>query len=211
MKTKIFDADLNSIDYFTNAIDNAVSDFCEEYNIPDLKTETQNVFNGCLRYVYKRVFKPHGKYSVDNRYNSVLNYNDIDLFYGVLYHYIYLCDIYGKAVNVMSFSAMTGIHKSVIYDWYNGLVRESNPKYADVFKILDSERERSLSDLLVSGKRQPIGVLAVLNHEKGWNLPGSTREVKHVASVEDASTIQERYKARISDSSGNSSGDDIPG
>lgn len=205
MKTKVYDIDLDSIDYFTNAIDNAVIDFCEEYNITDLKNETQNVFNGCLRYVYYHVFKPTNRNKLNDKVNSLLDYNDIDLLIDVLNHYLYLCDRYSKAISVQSFCTMIGIDKTVIYDWYNGNVRNLNPKYSHVFKILDTERERSLSDLLVSGKRQPIGVLAVLNHEKGWNLPGSTREVKHVASVEDASTIAERYKARISDSSGDDS------
>ena len=129
----------------------------------------------------------------------------------VLEYYIYLCDIYSKAVSVQGFSTLTGIDYTIIYDWKNGVNRNLNSLYSDIYKRLDGERERTLSDLLVSGKRQPIGVLAVLNHEKGWNLPGTSKEVRHVASVEDASTIAERYKARISDSSGDSSGDDSTG
>ena len=207
MKTKVYDVDLNSVEYFRNAIDNAIIEFCEKYDITDLSAETQNRFNACLKYIYERVFKPHGKYKADNRYNSALDYNNIDLVYGILEYYIYLCDVYSKTVSINGFSNLIGIDCSVIHDWKNGERRSLNPLYANVHKILDSERERSLSDLLGSSKRNPIGLLAILNHEKGWNLPGATREIKHVASVEDASTIAERYKARISDSSGISSGD----
>lgn len=206
MKTKVYDVDLNSIDYFRNAIDNAIIDFCEKYNISDLSQETQNRYNACLKYIYEHVFKPHGKYKADNRYNSALNYNDIDLLYGVLEYYIYLCDVYSKTVSIKGFSTLVGIDYSVIEDWKNGVNRSVNPLYSKIHKILDTERERTLSDLLGSSKRNPIGLLAILNREKGWNLPGTSREIKHVASVEDASTIAERYKARIADSSGNSSG-----
>jgi putative radical SAM enzyme (TIGR03279 family) len=62
------------------------------------------------------------------------------------------------------------------------------------------ELERTLSDLLISGKKQPIGLLAVLNHEKGWNLPGSSREVVHISAKEDAKAIADRYKAALTDS-----------
>ena len=100
---------------------------------------------------------------------------------------------------------MIGIDKTVIYDWYNGSVRNLNPLYSHVFKILDDERERSLSDLLISGKRQPIGLLAVLNREKNWNLPGSSREIKHVVASESPQQIAERYRARLADSAENDS------
>lgn len=100
---------------------------------------------------------------------------------------------------------MIGIDYGIILDWSNGVNRSLNPKYSQIHKILDSERERSLSDILLSGKKQPIGVLAVLNHEKGWNLPGSSREVKHVVTSETPQQIAERYRARLADSAENNS------
>ena len=197
MKTKIYDIDTNSIEYYQNRIDNAIDDFCVEYNISDLRNETQNVFNACLKYIYKTVFKAD---SSTTRYksNSVIDINNSELLYGLLEYYIYLCDLYSKAINVTSFASMLGISRSVIYDWGNRT--RLNSEYNDIYKILDSERERSLGDLLISGKKQPVGILAVLNHEKGWNLPGTTREVKHVASVEESDTITARYHAKLADS-----------
>ena len=114
-------------------------------------------------------------------------------------YYLYICDIYGKAVNVSSFCSFIGLSPDIIYDWSNGVNRSDKPFYSMVYKILDTERERSLSDLLISGSRPNIGLLAVLNHEKGWNLPGSTKEVKHVAAVESPEQISARYQSRLSD------------
>ena len=203
MKKIVFDVNFTDMTYIKNRIENCIDEFCEEYSITDLSNETQNRFNACLRYIYEHVFKATPKVKVDNRTKTLLDTDNIDLVLEVLDYYIYLCDIYSKAVSVQGFS-------TIIYDWKNGVNRNLNPLYSTIYKRLDGERERTLSDLLVSGKRQPIGVLAVLNHEKNWNLPGSTREIKHVASTEDVSAIQERYKARIADSSGDGSGDDIP-
>ena len=96
---------------------------------------------------------------------------------------------------------MIGISRSVVYDWGNRT--RLNSEYNDIYKRLDAERERSLGDLLISGNRPNIGILAVLNHEKGWNLPGASREVKHVVTSESPQQIAERYRARLADSAGN--------
>jgi len=203
MKTKIYDVDFTDMEYLKNRIENAIEEFCEKYNIQDLKAETQNVFNACLKYIYNTVFKSPDQSSTKYKSKSIVDIDNLELLTALLDYYIYLCDLYGKAVNVSSYCSMLGLSRTVIYEWGNRT--RLNSEYNDIFKILDTERERSLSDLLISGKRQPIGVLAVLNHEKGWNLPGTSKEVRRVASVEDASTIAERYKARISDSSGDDS------
>ena len=203
MGSRITIEDYNDIEYIKNRIDSAIDCFCDDYNIQDLKNETQNVFNGCLRYIYDNVFKPNKRNKLNDKVNSLLDYNNIELLIDVLNYYIYLCDIYSKAISVSSFCTMVGIDKTVIYDWYKGSVRNLNPLYSHVFKILDDERERSLSDLLISGKRQPIGLLAVLNHEKNWNLPGASKEIKHVVTSESPQQIAERYRARLADNAEN--------
>lgn len=178
----------------------AVLAYMDEFGIEDLRKESQNVFNGCLRYIYRSVFAPtKDKKPVDTRFKSLIDLNNIALIHGILNYYLYLCDIYSKAVNVSSFSNLTGIDVSIIYDWYNKVNRADNPEYSKIYKILDKERERSLSDLLTSGVKQPVGLLAVLNHEKGWNLPGTTKEIHHVASVENPEKIAERYRSRLAD------------
>lgn len=192
---------INDLEYYCNRIDDAIKEFCIEEDIQDLKQETQNVFNACIKYVYKMVFKPIDKSLLrDSKCNSVIDYNDIELLTGILDYYIYICDRYSKAVNVVSFGNLIGLDRTVIYDWAKGNTRTLNPAFANIYKILDAERERTLSDLLISGKKQPIGLLAVLNHEKGWNLPGSSREVVHVSAKEDAKVIADRYKSALTDS-----------
>ena len=187
------------MDYIKNRVEDCINDFCEEYGIVNLVKESQNRFNALLKYIYEHVFKSNK----DNRYksNSCIDINDIDLLNGLLEYYIYLCDLYGKAINIYSFCSMIGISRSVVYDWGNRT--RLNSGYNDIYKRLDAERERSLADLLISGNRPNIGILAVLNHEKGWNLPGASKEVKHVVTAESPQQIAERYRARLADSAGN--------
>ena len=195
--------DYSDAEYLKRRIDSAITEFCEEYEIENLVKESQNRFNACLRYIYNHVFKASNKYSLDNRSKTLLDINNIKLVYEILYYYIYLCDVYSKAISINGFSVMSGIDRSIIYDWFNG-VNRLNSGYSDIFKTLDAERERSLADLLISGNRPNIGILAVLNHEKGWNLPGASREVKHVVTAESPQQIAERYRARLADSAENS-------
>lgn len=191
--------------YWCNRMDGAIADFCESYGIKDLRSESQNLFSACIKYIYthvfdKRLYKDDDSIKdPDPRVKGIIGTDNIDLITGLLEHYIYMCDLYCKAVNVVGFSNLIGLDLSIIYDWYNGVLRVDNPNYAKIFSKLDQERERSLSDLLISGKKTNIGILAVLNHEKGWNLPGTSREVHHVASVEDPAAIMERYRSRLAD------------
>lgn len=199
--TEKLEPDTNTLDYYTNRIDDCINEFCIEYNINDLESSTQNKWNACIKYIYNHIFKPIDKSLLrDSKCNSIIDYNDIDLINGLLEHYIYLCNLYSKAVNITSFCSLIGISRTLIYDWSIGKARELNPAFSCIYKTLDKAREESLSDLLISGKKQPIGLLAVLNHEKGWNLPGSSREVVHISAKEDAKAIADRYKAALTDS-----------
>ena len=191
--------DYDDINYIKNRVEEAIQDFCDRYDIKDLKSESQNVFNGLLRYIYEHVFQVTSKLKHDNRSKTLIDLNHIDIILDILDYYIYLCDVYCKASSIQGFTTFTGIDHTILYDWSSGVNRKLNSKYSTIIKRLDAERERTLSDLLVSGKRQPVGIIAVLNHEKGWNLPGVSREVKHVASSETPEQIAERYRAKLAD------------
>lgn len=45
-----------------------------------------------------------------------------------------------------------------------------------VYKKLNQYREESLSNKLVTGKQNPVGILGVLNRHYQWNMPGVSRE-----------------------------------
>ena len=45
-----------------------------------------------------------------------------------------------------------------------------------IYKKLSQFREESLSNKLVTGKQNPVGILGVLNRHYQWNMPGVSRE-----------------------------------
>ena len=109
--------------------------------------------------------------SNDNAYDPFLVLELLDV-------YIYdMCLKYDKEVSILGFSSFSGIDDNTFYAWGNCSGRdELSQARSDVFKKLHRFREESLSNKLVTGVRNPVGPLSVLNRHFQWNLPGVSRE-----------------------------------
>ena len=167
----------DGVEVFETDIDTYLRLFCEENEIEDLKKESQSVWNSCLYYIYKHVFangclkQSNNIYNINNNIPSNYNSYDYDMVLKVLDIYIYdMCMKYDKEVSVIGFSTLTGIDESVIYDWGNGSTKLSTTS-AKIHKKLSQFREESLSNKLVTGNKNPVGVIAVLNRQFGWASP----------------------------------------
>lgn len=167
---------------FENDIDLYLKLFCEEQNIEDLKAESQSVWNAALMYVKRHVFStPNILKSSNNIINtnsimdSTYNSYNYDLVDSVCDYYIYLCMRYDKEVSAIGFSLLTGIDRYTIATWRDGQNKLST-KSLDIGKKIYDYREESLSNKLVTGKQNPVGVLGVLNRHYAWNLPGVSKE-----------------------------------
>jgi hypothetical protein len=181
-----------SAEVFENDIELYLNCFIEDNNINDLKKEPQGVWNAALIYINKHVFKnkdilkdstniPNYNNTMTSNYNRY-NYSLLDNICDI---YIYLCYLYDKEVSIMGFSKLTGINYSVIQEWghnYNNSVKLSRLSI-EIYKKLIKENEESLSALLVTGKRNAVGLLGALNKRHGWNLPGVSKEKPVVTSI----------------------------
>lgn len=182
-----------TIEVFENDIEVYLSEFCESQGIEDMKKESQAVWNSCLRYIYKHVFKntnslkqSNNIYNINNNIPSNYNSYDYDMVLKVLDIYIFdMCMRYDKEVSIIGFSTMTGIDEGVIYDWGNGSTKLSTASI-QIYKKLNEFREESLSNKLVTGKQNPVGVLGVLNRHYAWNMPGVSREQAGKRALTDA-------------------------
>lgn len=194
-----------NIDIFENDIQVYISQFCSEYNITDINSISQSVFKAMLKYIYKYVFKDTDKLKSKERHiiaNSYIktNYNsyDMDIVNSLCDYYIYLCQLYDKEVTIAGFCALSGIKFETIHAWRDERGKNASAKSSEIHKKLTIERERSLSDKLVSGKGNPVGVLGVLNHYYNWAGVGKMEEKKI-----DAVSLQDVRKraALLSDNS----------
>lgn len=184
---------LEQDEVFENDIDMYLRLFCEENNIDNLKHESQSVWNSCLRYIYKHVFK--GKnllksktiHNINNNIPSNYNAYDYDIVKEVLDIYIYdMCMKYDKEVSIIGFTTLTGIPESLVHEWGNDNKKLSSLSF-EIYKKLKQYREESLSNKLVTGKQNPVGVLGVLNRHYQWNMPGVREQSsgKQQISIED--------------------------
>lgn len=176
-----------TVEVFENKIELFIDYFCEEKKIKDLRKESQAVWNACLIYVRKNVFSDRKKLKsttlIDSNSGAVkTNYNayDYELLNDICDIYIYLCMLYEKEVSVVGYSLLTGITQDMLYKWYDGVIKSSKVSQ-EIPKKLIRFREESLSDKLVTGNKNPVGVIAVLNRQFGWQSPytsDSNRQVQ---------------------------------
>ena len=185
---------VDNAEVFENDIQLYLTMFCEENDIESMKNESQSVWNSCLRYIYKHVFKGTDKLKHkdiilhDNTYvPSNYNMYDYNIVLDIVDIYIHdMCMKYNKEVSIIGFSVLTGIDESIIYDWGNNVNKLSNTS-SKIYQKLRAYREESLSNKLVDGKQNPVGVLGVLNRHYQWNMPGVSRETskKQVLTAAD--------------------------
>ena len=171
-----------TIEVFENDIQMYLTMFCEDNGIEDMKKESQSVWNGALRYIRRHVFnnkdllkEPNNIYNTNNIIASNYNMYNYELVNNICDIYIDLCFINDKEVSIIGFSNLTGIDNETINVWGNNDSKLSSRSFG-IYKKLNEFREESLSNKLVTGKQNPVGILGVLNRHYQWNLPGVSRE-----------------------------------
>lgn len=162
-----------------------IDEYCRRAKPPikEMKKECQNVWNGALMYVYKCLFK--GRDTLRDRRNieipgavqkSNCNRYDMDKLEDILWIYAFLCSTNDKEISRAGFSYLTGVSTSTLDDWAtNRPNRLSDAPFCFVKKI-DALREESLSAKLSTAGNKAMGILAILNHQFKWNLPGVSKE-----------------------------------
>lgn len=138
--------------------------------------------------------KPHGfkLYSKNTEY-------DVDIINNIADIYINYCTLYDKAINVNGFTKLLGMSDDRFYKWLNGDDNgdEVTRKRKLLAQKIIAENEKSLSEILTTGKRNPVAVLGVLNHYHGWNMPHVSREIaqKPARSVEELPSFGNMHNA----------------
>lgn len=178
-----------TIEVFENDIQLYLTLFCEENGIEDMKKESQSVWNGALRYIRRHVFNNKDVLKSKDNINiynnnipstfNAYNYNTVNYICDI---YIDLCFINDKEVSIIGFSNLTGIDTELIYNWANENTKLSTTSF-NVYKKLSQFREESLSNKLVTGNKNPVGVIAVLNRQYGWASPYTSDSNKQRKSI----------------------------
>ena len=164
------------IEFFQREIPIAFNTACENFGYSDPESMTQSNFNACLMYISESVIQKYSlKEQVDtNIYSS--NKYDIHLLNSILDIYIALCYRYSKMVSIFGFCLLCNIQMTLLQLWASGEKRSGTPEAVQFTKKLEQAAEESKRSLLIEKGRNPVGVLALLNHDNGYNLPGVSKE-----------------------------------
>ena len=173
---------------YDSKIEFYIAEFCEKQRIADMREMPQAVWNSCLMYVRRYVFPDKSELKSNEILGDApMNCNayDYNKLLSIADCYIYLCGMYDKEISAMGFSKLTGIDADTIYQWGNNVNRVSSSALI-IYKKLMSSREESLSNKLADGRKNPVGILAILNRHYQWNLPGVSKEpAKKALSIEE--------------------------
>ena len=167
---------MSDIEIYENDLLFYLNEFCEVNKIEDIKKESQSVWNSALYYIQKKLFdsnyfKSKDNFNTNNKVFRESNFNsyNFELVMYVLDIYIYdMCMKYDKEVSILGFSSLTGIPDSTIYDWGKNTLSSTA---SEILEKLRKYQEESLSNKLVTGAKNPVGVIAILNRRYGWASP----------------------------------------
>lgn len=181
---------------YENDMELYLSQFCKDQKIEDIRQESQSVWNAALMYIKRHAFnepdclKSKEMHNIDGFIGGYSNYNayNYDLVNHICDYYIYMCMMYDKEVSAIGFSLLTGIDRYTIATWRDEGTK-SSPLSSDIGKKISDFREESLSAKLATAKRNPVGILAILNRHYGWNLPGVSREQQNHKQALTASDL----------------------
>ena len=181
MENKIYDSEIEA----------CLDSFCAEKGITNISKESQSIWNAALMYIKKIVFPDVKQLKSNTLFKNGIgamsncnayNYELVDHICDI---YIYLSLMNDKEVSINGFSYLTGISRDTIEEWGHNNKKLSNKAFPIYKKLVDTRLE-SLSGKLVTGKQNPVGVIAILNHFYGWNSPYAPDANRHRTALSAA-------------------------
>ena len=145
-------------------------------NPKERRSITHNEVNYILRRIYDNIFKPD-KPLLSNK-KSLLDYDDNYILQIVADAFIDICSWFNKSLGLMSFSYMTGISYTTIYNTLqNG--EELNPERLKVLKSIQEGHKTAQIALL---NDSPVGALAVANNDTETGLKWAANQAQTITN-----------------------------
>lgn len=195
----------DEIEIYENDIELYLQLYCEKCGIEDLAKESQGRWNGALRFIQKNVFPNRKKLKTKEKIQieggcmaSNFNAYDYEKLDEICDLYIDLCFRYDKEISILGFCNLIGVGTETVYIW-GRRQGELSAKGFEILEKLKIFREESLSGKLVTGVKNPVGVIAVLNRQFGWASPYSNEsnrlrkedlETKKLPTLEEMNCIE---------------------
>ena len=165
-------------------IQETIETFCTRFNIDTMDKARQTQWSACCRFIGQNIFKKNRDILADReraRRNGGGFCYDLKKVNALCDIWIALCKAYIKAPMIDDFGQFAAVDESFIYGnsgKYTAADR-ATPERVRLLQKLHDAQERGLADMIIDGKQNPTGALAVLNHWHGWT---QTREIIHTTA-----------------------------
>jgi hypothetical protein len=175
---------------------NDIIEDIESYIINTFNTDNpcniyQSQFNIALMYIRDKYIS-----MLDIKSNNVFDgysYNKLDELVKVYSIYIALCQKYNKHICQYGFECISGISQDTLERWL--VDKKASRTHKDIAKNIKRLDEETLADFITDGRRNPVGVLAVLNNRHGW----SDKRITHISEkpTENLDTIADKIGVNL--------------
>lgn len=125
----------------------------------------QSQFNIALMYIKDKYI--HLLDIKDNNVFDGYSYNNTSELISIYNIYVYLCQKYNKHICQYGFECLSGISQDTLERWLTD--KKASRTHKDIAKNIKRLDEETLADFITDGRRNPVGVLAVLNNRHGWS------------------------------------------
>lgn len=153
---------------------NIIESYKETYNKDDISKLSANQWKSVLTFIQVTAgIKPSRK--------------DTETLESLFSIYEYISNIYDQLITISGFCKFCGLNENDLYFIFKGegASRESIKMVKNIYKTT----EESIVDRLTTAKRNPVGLIATLNHRYGWLNEGAqgitTTEERHALDVSD--------------------------
>ncbi len=201
---KMQDAGQDSMEIIENDVRLFFDEYCQVYNIDDMRKEKQTVFDGAMTYIYRHYFKNTGKlkcdpYSiVDNSINNIMtNFNayDVNRLYELYLYIQELANAHDKIASIAVFKKLTGISKQTLSVWRNKSSASSLD--SDKKAFLNWLTDNNEDELKEFNLRNPLGPQEQLNVDHGRREIKTTMRIETDTGTRTPKQIQEQYGMQL--------------
>ena len=179
--------------YFRNMIPALVCEYYEGQGIEtkDIVNAPLNTWSACMRFVNSACINKadiQEDYIVKERGLTAKRYNQ-EIIEELCNIFLAECEKYDKVPSAWAFSLLCGIDRSTLEEWRYGYKSGGKviPSRSDIMKKVEGARENSLANRLIDGRKNPMGALACLNFQFGWN--GSRIAEERIEQVPSAAAL----------------------
>ena len=158
---------------YENAIEQHFHEYFENRGISiqglDFQKINNSVYEGALRYIYRKLFKPDKDTIRYNNKNTKIDLRDIDTLEDIVEHYTDIVKDYNIKPFSKFFTALTGISKDTLCSWRNREYEHGgmSARYSDLVKKIDALSGEQIQNNLADDR---IGHQSLANNDADVGL-----------------------------------------